>query len=463
MKEQVETIFGGWTAEQPPVPEFPKAATQAAPGIHFAKNTNTSDAFFSVGHLGGLMNDKDYAALTLMTNILGSGSASRVSLEVRGRMGSGYGIAAEWAAGFDHPGVFSVSGNVRGTSTVATLKAVQQAIDGMRTNEPTDDELRRAKDRALNALVFGSDTRRKVLEETLNLAYFGYPENFMQQYQKALAAVTKADVARVAKEYLRPAELTIVVAGNPVEFVPALDALGPVHDIDVAIPDAKSKPAPADPGSLERGKQILARMQQALGGAEKLAAVKDYTVVRDVRFAAAAGGNDIVETEKWMAPGNVREESESATTRNALYCDGKSGWVSRGRSTAALRGPQLKSAQDDVFRSFFTLMLSDRAAGRSVNALDTDLIEITTAEGQAVQVTINPETGLPFDFSYQVVGTSGPAAVIREIVTKYGDVGGVKAPFEVSTKQNGMDYTTSVVKSFQVNTGLVLADLERRP
>jgi len=236
-----------------------------------------------------------------------------------------------------------------------------------------------------------------------------------------------------------------------------------VHEIDLTIPETAGKPAESDPASIEQGKLILAKMQQALGGAEKLAAVKDFVVVRDVHFSAQAGGTDTMETEKWMAPGNLREESESPAGKNALYCDGKSGWIARGHTAVALRGPQLKAAQDDVFRSFFAVLLSDRLPGRTVTALDSDLIEITGADGQVAQVSLNAETGLPSQFSYQVPAASGPPALVQETITKFGEAGGIKVPFEITTKQNGVEFTRSVVKDFKVNSGLVLADLERRP
>ena len=56
--------------------------------------------------------------------------------------------------------------------------------------------------------------------------YYGYPKDFIQQYQKALAAVTEADVLRVAKAHLDPAKFTIVAVGNPADFGKPLSTLG---------------------------------------------------------------------------------------------------------------------------------------------------------------------------------------------------------------------------------------------
>ena len=109
----------------------------------------------------------------------------------------------------------------------------------MRTSEVTDGELNTAKQTALNSLVFAFDTKAKTLGRVLTYEYFGYPKDFIQQYQKALAAVTKADVLRVAKERLKPSAFTIVTTGNPKDFGKPLESLGgPVTTIDLTIPPA---------------------------------------------------------------------------------------------------------------------------------------------------------------------------------------------------------------------------------
>ena len=463
MKDQVEQLFGAWKAEQPPVTEFPKVAATPRPGVYLAKNTDLEQPQFVMGHLGGLMSDKDYAPLTVMATILGGSSTSRLATQVKGRTGDVFTISAQWSGGLEMPGLFEITGMLKPVPTVPTLKAIIQEVDRLRTGDVSEEEVRAAKDRALSSLIFSADTDKKILASTLNLAYAGYPVDFPREHQKVLAAVTRADVQRVAKAYLRPADFTIVVVGNPNDFVPGLETMGPVQELDLTIPEPKAQPAPTDTASIEQGKQILARLQQAMGGADKMALVKDYTVIRDVHFSAQAGGADTVETEKWMSPSHIREESQNSAGSNALYCDGHSGWTARGRSSNALRGPQLKAVQDDAFRSYFALLLSDRIEGRTVNALDSDLVEITSADGQAVQVAVDPATGLPLQFSYQAPAPSGPPVLVQETFTKFGEAGGLKVPLETSIKRNGTNFADTVVKEFKVNTGMVLADLERRP
>ena len=215
MKERLEELFAGWGVEQAAPPEFPKVAAVPAPGVCLAKKTGLAETYFAMGHLGGKISDKDYPALTVMAGILGGGPSSRLYRQAGTRTGDASGISARWAAAPDHPGLFEISGSAKSLSIAATIQAIQQELERIRAGEVDEEELRVARDGALGRLAFDSDTRRKTLDRLLTCEYFGYPADFPQQYQKALAAVTRADVLRVAKEYLRPADLAILVVGNP--------------------------------------------------------------------------------------------------------------------------------------------------------------------------------------------------------------------------------------------------------
>ena len=63
MKAQVEKLFADWTVEQEPVPEFPKVTGKNAAGTYLAEKRDVAQTFFSMGQMGGQLNDKDYPAL----------------------------------------------------------------------------------------------------------------------------------------------------------------------------------------------------------------------------------------------------------------------------------------------------------------------------------------------------------------------------------------------------------------
>jgi len=108
------------------------------------------------------------------------------------------------------------------------------------------------------------------------------------------------------------------------------------------------------------------------------------------------------------------------------------------------------------------MLLSDRAVGRAVKALDDRTVEIGDKSGQVVRLATDPGTGLPQTVRYDTETTSGAVAV-TETYSDYREVEGLKLPFHISITAGGQNYAEVTVKSFQANTGLQVKDLEKRP
>ena len=466
MKASLEKLFADWTVRQPPIPEIAKGNIAPAPGVFLAEKRDATQAFFTIGHLGGQRDDKDYAALEILAGILGGGSRGRIALRLRASLGLANDINAAWNAGYAQPGLFEISGSASSTSTVAAIKAIQEEIDRIRTAEVTEDEWRNARDAALIRLVFADDSRAKALVHQMILDYYGYPKDYLQQYQKALESVTRADLLRVAKQHLNPANLTVAIAANPTMFGEPLEKLGPVTKLDLAIPEAKAEAVESSDAGLAEGKQILLKAQAAAGGAEKLAAVKDYTMLAEYLIDPAVanfGGTKMVQTDRWVAPSTFRQDATLPVGRVSVYTDGKVGWVSTPQGWGALAGVQRSQAFGDLFRIYYRLLLSDRLEGRTLNAIDDSTVQIGDATGQVASVEFDPATHLPKRVSYDALQAGGASIYSEEVYDDFRDAGGVKIPFKIAINQGGRRFADVVVKDYKINTGLNPLELARRP
>src|SRR6185503_7963585 len=119
--------------------------------------------------------------------------------------------------------------------------------------------------------------------------------------------------------------------------------------IDLTIPEPKAEPAAkADQPALERGKQLLARVQQALGGAEKLGDIRDVTETVNLHMAAMPGGMKVKQVNSWVAPNHFRQENQLPFGKIIVYSDGKSGWMSTPQGVMALPGPQLGQVRGEL-------------------------------------------------------------------------------------------------------------------
>lgn len=463
MKVKLEQLLGSWKYTQPPVPPFPKVEDKAYPGVFLASKDDTTQTFFHVGELGGELRSKDYPALEVASEILGGGFSSRLFRNVRTQHGWAYNIDASWAANYDHPGVFDISGSTQSAHTVDTLKAIAEELEKIRTTEVTDQELQTAKDTVLNGFVFNFDRPSKTLNRLLVYEYYGYPKDFIFQYQKAIAAVTKADVLRVAKKYFRPENLSYVAVGNPRDFGTPLASLGmKIEPIDLSIPEPKPASAQANPESLAKGKALLERVAQSMGGADKLAAVKDLQYHATLEVFTPGASMKVKQTTSFIAPSTVRQDNELPFLKQSVYSDGTSGWLSGVQGMQNLPAAVLKQIRGEAFRQMVSLALSDRDADRTVNQLSDGEIEISSKDGESVRITVDDSTGLPAKLAYRQSPAEGGTAV-EEVFSDWRDADGVHLPFHWIVMQNGKKFAALSVEDYKINSGLTAEVLSKRP
>jgi zinc protease len=462
MKTKLEQLLGSWKETQPAVPAFPKVQQPATPGIFLATKADVTQTFFEVGHLGGELRDKDYPALEVASQILGGGFASRLFRNVRTQHGWAYNISSGWGAGYDHPGTFRISGSTQSAHTVDTLKAVREELDKIRTTEVTDQELQTAKDTTLNGFVFHFDRPSKTLNRLVQYEYYGYPRDFIFQYQKAIAAVSKADILRVAQKYFRPQDLTYVAVGNPEEFGTALTTLGmKVDPIDLSIPEPKKEKdsAQADPASLEKGKALLQRVQSALGGADKLAAIKDFQYQANVEVQTPGAVMKVKQTNTFLAPSSLRQDIELPFGKQSVYSDGSTGWMAGFQGMQALPPQVVKQVRGELFRQIALLALSDRDPNRMVNYSGEGALEISSKEGDTVRLEVDEKTGMPLKTSYQESGKGS----VSQFFADWRDVNGVRLPFEWTTMQGDQKFATVKIDNYKINSGLTTEALSKKP
>jgi zinc protease len=449
MRAKLEQLFGGWRVEQAPVGPFPPVTARPAPGIYLAPRTEVTQTFFAIGHLGGTFRDADYPALEVAASILGDGFKSRLMTQIRTKLGYAYSIGGVWAAAYNHPGTFRISGSTKSASTVETIQAVRAEVEKMRTLEVSEQELSEAKQAVLNSFVFFFDSPEKSLNRLMQYIYHGYPKDFLFQYQRAIENVTRADVLRVARQYWRPEQFTIVAVGNPAEMSRPLSELGPVTELDLTIPEPRQELSAADDASRARGQALLERAREAMGGAGRLAELRDITVTGELRPPPEAGPFAIRMVTRTLLPDRIRIEQDLPFGRMTIASDGNSGWLHLQGQTRELTADILAQVRGELFRQLPGLML---AAGRAVNAVGENAVEISQGN-QVVRVEFDGATGLPARLTYQEGGME-----IVETLSDWRDVAGVKLPFRRALGASGFTAT-----EYRLNSGLTEAELEQRP
>jgi zinc protease len=475
MQAMVEKAFGSWNATQPAVAEFPKATATAAPGFYLGEKKDTPVSYVMVGQPGGTVTQKDYAALEVMGLIMNQLQA-RITHRARTQGGATNlnltgvtvdDVKASWSAGFDRQGIFRIYSTCRGAATVEVIKAIQDELQFLRTQEVAEEELKEAKESALTAMAGAWDTAPKAFLRVMTQEYYGLPRGFAQEHQAAIMAVTRADVLRVAKQYLHPESMTTLVIGNPQMFATPLENLSPqINRLDLTLPEPKQSVTESTDASIAEGKRLLQRAAAAVGGADKLAAVKDYTITAEYQLDPSVpdiGGYKVPQTDRWMFPAIFRQDLSLPTGTIIAYSDGKAGWIAARQGWGALAGIQLKQLQGDLFRSYFRLLISDQVEGRTVNMVDQDLVEITDTNGQLARIEFDPQSGLPARVTYDVPQAGGAPIFSEDVFSDFREVNGIKIPFKTVINQGGKRFADVLVTNVKLNSGLRQVELALRP
>lgn len=237
MEAKLRATFESLPPVAPPAPRQ-DAFPGPTPGVYFVNKDDVNQSNVEIVGLGTTRNNPDVPALAVMNDILGGGFGSRLIQTVRTKLGLAYAVGGGLGFEYDHPAPFRVAVLTKSPSTVEATKATLAEISGLTTRPFTQAELKRGKDDLLNSFLFRYDTRGKVLAERVQLEFYGYPANYLDTYKTGIEKVTIADLERVARKYIHPDKLAILVVGNGQEIKPGLDALdkGPIHPIDITIP-----------------------------------------------------------------------------------------------------------------------------------------------------------------------------------------------------------------------------------
>ncbi len=244
MEAKVRAAFEGLPPAKPEPPrhdEFPGPA----PGVYFINKDDVNQSNVQIVGIGIDRRNPDVPAIAVMNDILGADFVGRLFQKVRTELGLAYAVDGGFEMPYDHPGAFRVEVLTKSATTVEGTRAAQGEIAGLNSTPFTDAELKRAKDDILNSFLFRYDTTEKVLAERERLEFYGYPADYLETYRAALEKVTLADVTAVAKKYVHPDKLAVLVVGNGPELKTPLDALGmgAPKTIDITIPMPAGAPS----------------------------------------------------------------------------------------------------------------------------------------------------------------------------------------------------------------------------
>ena len=215
LNRTIGRLQAGPAAQASASPQGPES--RPTPGLYLVdKDVPQSMVRFA---LPGLRRtDPDWHAAVVLNQILGgSGFTSRLTKKIRSDEGLTYGIGTGFGEGPYWKGNWTGSFQTKNRSVAYALRLVLAELDRIKTEPVPEQELKGIKDAILEAFPSQWSRKKVVVDTFAQERLTGWPEHSWTDYRDKIAAVTAADVQRVARTYLDPAQLVILVVGKAKE------------------------------------------------------------------------------------------------------------------------------------------------------------------------------------------------------------------------------------------------------
>ncbi len=247
VRELVGALPGGERIVPPPTVEPPQTGVRR---IELRDGANRN--LFQVAYRAPAVGDPDYSAFLLVQQLLAGGRGINFGQNEFGdAVAPGTRLAGitddlrTWYPPQAAPYVFTIAGSIDPAASTTELEArLQDAIDGLIAEPPTTDEMATARRRLLDEFVFDIETTEDAAHQLAFFAGLDALDVLFAQPDR-LAAVTPAEISRVAGEYLRPYQRTIgwVLAGPaPVPVATAVATPDAGETVVARVPDAAPSP-----------------------------------------------------------------------------------------------------------------------------------------------------------------------------------------------------------------------------
>ncbi|MCD6525745.1 MAG: insulinase family protein [Desulfuromonas sp.] len=221
----LEQTFGDWhtDGERQQIPAF----ADSDPAGILVVDRPLPQTTVLLGEIGIEKSNPDLHAVQVMNYILGGGGfGSRLMREVRSNRGLAYSVYSYFSVGRRLLGPFIAGCGTKNASVAEVVTLMRQQMTQMREQPVTMQELEQAKLSLVNSFVFAFDNSHALANRIMKQEMYGYPENYLEEYRQRIAAVSVADVQRVARCYLHPDKQLLILIGDRQQLQPSLDILG---------------------------------------------------------------------------------------------------------------------------------------------------------------------------------------------------------------------------------------------
>ncbi|MGH9372240.1 MAG: M16 family metallopeptidase, partial [Vicinamibacterales bacterium] len=243
-----ERAFGAW-GKSTSTAEKPVDAPAPTRRLVIIDKPGAVQTEIRAGHTALPRRHPDYLALDLAMKILGGEGGNRLYRVLRSERGLTYGASADLNA-LKNSGNIVADTDTRSDSTAEALRLLVDEMWRLQRQRVSERELADAQAYLTGSFPLTIETPSAIALQVLNAVFYGLDLQELQTFRERVNAITVDDIQRVARTYLHPDRLSIVLVGDASLFQKQLAGVGfdqieriPVNDLDLTAVDLRRKTA----------------------------------------------------------------------------------------------------------------------------------------------------------------------------------------------------------------------------
>jgi len=212
---RLEARLADWPARAAVAAAVPRPDHRIRPGLYVVDKDDVNQGRVVIGHLAAMRDNPDRYALMVMNDILGGGGfTARLLTRIRSEEGLAYSAYSSFGFGTYYPGAFRASFQSRSETVARAAAIVLEEIDRIRSEPVTDAELSTSKASFIETFSRNFSSAGSTARLFANDEYTGRDPSYLVAYRDRIRSVSGDDVLRVAREYLHPDRLVVLVVGD---------------------------------------------------------------------------------------------------------------------------------------------------------------------------------------------------------------------------------------------------------
>lgn len=208
--------FGTWQPGASAQVDIPTPPGPSTTTVYLYDRPGSPQSVIRIGALGPRRDTPDYDAIRIMNAILGGAFSSRVNMNLREQHGYTYGARTGFAyRRVPEAGTFTATAAVQSAKTDSSVIEFMKELRDVREARPiTAEEFTFAQGQLTKQLPLQFETVQQRAAAIMNLVTNNLPLDYYETLSAKTAAVTREQAQAMARTYVTPDRLAIVVVGD---------------------------------------------------------------------------------------------------------------------------------------------------------------------------------------------------------------------------------------------------------